>query len=452
MSAHGNEAEPLLPLESQITRGQLFRLTAVGGLTLFASPLASAASAATKLGLEANNDTGGVTGAEIRKVLGLGEKGLGGGTTFQLGAVLALTGSGSFYGDVMSKGINLATAQITAAGGPTISVVYKDNKSGNAQAGTIAARELGIAGVHACLSSYVGDIGSMFPGIKQYKMLTLDGGGGTSDFGQGKPYFWGMRALEPDDDFIGALLYFKKTMPKVKRVQMIYIDQGPINSIVVGNFKKALAKTRLEFAGAEAYAIGSTDFSTALSHIKANNPDAIFGFLIGVDMGYFMKQLVNSGMGNMPIINSEYVPDAAKIAGSAFKNFMWAEDYFDAKHPRNPWSKLLVKSFRNRYHQDPELFAANYYEDTFAIWDLIRRVLAKGQDPNNGTNLQNALLAHPSFESVYGGTADTVGLLTLDKKLHKPTSRPLGVFSYNGGHIKQLASFGLGGKDFKILG
>ena len=127
--------------------------------------------------------TGGVTGDQIKKVPGLGDQNLGTGIHFKLGIVLALTGLGSYYGRIQGNGAKLAVAQIKAAGGPDIELVYKDHKSADAQAGARASRELGIAGVSAVLTSYVGDIGAMFPGLAQYKMLALDGGGGTSDFG-----------------------------------------------------------------------------------------------------------------------------------------------------------------------------------------------------------------------------------------------------------------------------
>ena len=190
--------------------------------------------------------TGGVTGEQIKQVLGLDgkdAKALGTGLHFKLGIVLALTGPGSYYGRIQGSGAKLAVAQIKAAGGPDIELIFKDHKTADAQAGARATRELGIDGVPAILSSFVGDIGAMFPGVAQYKMLTLDGGGGTSDFGQRKPFFWGMRAIEPDDDFIGALKYWKATDPKVKRVSLVYFDQGPANEIVINNFKKALAET-----------------------------------------------------------------------------------------------------------------------------------------------------------------------------------------------------------------
>src|SRR6185436_19389798 len=72
-------------------------------------------------------------GAALLEALGLksGPE-LGGGKTWQMGSVLALTGNGSFYGKTMSRGIDLAVKHIKAAGGPDIKVTYWDHKSGDA--------------------------------------------------------------------------------------------------------------------------------------------------------------------------------------------------------------------------------------------------------------------------------------------------------------------------------
>ena len=400
---------------------------------------------------DATSGTGGVTGDQLKNVLGVKpDEKLGTGMKFKLGIVLAMTGPGSYYGRIQGNGAKLAVAQIKAAGGPDIELVYKDHRSADAQAGARAAKELGIDGVPAVLSSYVGDIGAMFPGIRQYKMLTLDGGGGTSDFGQGKPFFWGMRAIEPDDDFIGALKYWKATDPNIKRVSLVYFDQGPANEIVLKNFNTALKDTGLELASTELTTIGATDYSATIARLKSTNPDAIFLFGTGVDPGYFMKQLVNAGS-KVPVIGSEYITDAAEVAGSAFDNYMFATDWFDAARPSNPWSKLFLNSYVKEFNLQPEINAANYYEDTFAIWELIRRVLAKGGNVDSGEELQTALLADPRFKSVYGGSATELGVIALDTSSHSVKQRPLGVYKANGGKPFPVATFDLGGANFQLV-
>ena len=66
---------------------------------------------------------GGDIGADARpRMLGIEEASAGKGKTIELGAVLALTGTGSFYGKTMSRGLDLAAKHIAAAGGPTFNV------------------------------------------------------------------------------------------------------------------------------------------------------------------------------------------------------------------------------------------------------------------------------------------------------------------------------------------
>jgi branched-chain amino acid transport system substrate-binding protein len=413
----------------------------------FMSFLLACGSAAAQ---DATTGTGGVTGDQINKVLGLDGKNAAKGVHFKLGIVLALTGPGSYYGRIQGNGAKLAVAQIKAAGGPDIELVYKDHKSADAQAGTRAAKELGIDGISAVLTSYVGDIGAMFSGLKQYKMLGLDGGGGTSDFGQSKPYFWGMRAIEPDDDFIGAFKYWKATDSKVKRVSLVYFDQGPANVIVIANFKKALADAGLEFASAELTTIGATDYSTTLSRLKGVAPDAVFLFGTGVDPGYFMKQFVNAEM-DVPVIGSEYISDAANVAGPAFDKYMFSTDWFNPEKPANPWSKLFLDSYVKEFGLQPEINAANFYEDAFAVWDLIRRITAKGGNIGSGEELQKALEVDPKFQSVYGGNDSEIGSIELDTTTHTAAKRPLGVYMSNGGKPKPVATFDLGGANFQLV-
>src|SRR4029077_4156951 len=159
----------------------------------------TAAGGAATTGGAASGDVG----ATLAKLLEIDAATSGAGMEFKMGNVLALTGSGSFYGTTMTRGTDLAVEHIKAAGGPTINVKYYDHKSGDAAAGKQAITELGEAGYPAKLASYVDDLGAMLEGTAQYKMFTLDGGGGTSTFGQGQPFFWGTRAITPNDPMPG---------------------------------------------------------------------------------------------------------------------------------------------------------------------------------------------------------------------------------------------------------
>jgi ABC-type branched-subunit amino acid transport system substrate-binding protein len=168
-----------------------------------------------------------------------------------------------------------------------------------------------------CLASYGADIGAMLPGIEQYKMLTLDGGGGTGTAFQKKPYFYGTRAITPDDTFPGVYQYVTQKMPDKKKVLYVIWDLGDaVLKPSEDKLKAELAKHNMEYLGLETAPIGTNDFSTLLARLKQKNADILHLGLYGLDPGFFMKQFDTSGI-NAQIIGSEFTPDAAKVAGAA---------------------------------------------------------------------------------------------------------------------------------------
>ena len=85
------------------------------------------------------------------------------------------------------------------------------------------------------------------------------------------------------------------------------------------------------------------------------------------------------------------------------------------------------------------------------MWDLIRRVLAKGGDINSGVDLQDALMDDPTLASVYGGDENEVGTFAMDPETHSVVRRQMGVFEYKDGEVTTLALFNIGGEDYEKM-
>lgn len=389
--------------------------------------------------------------AEIKKFLvPYDEKNSGKGLKIDLGLQLAFSGSGSYFGRVMATGAKLGAKHIEALGGPTFNLIEKDHKTGDPQAGVQTTRELGLANVPALLSSYTAVLGAILPGVEQYKMMTFDGGGGTSTFAQGKPYFWGTRAITPNDTWPGMFKYVTSKLPKVKSIGSVQWDLGENNQINIDALKKQVEIAGLQMGAVELTAVGATDYSAAIQKVKSKKPDALLLGIFGDDIGVFMKQFATSGL-NIPVIAAEYTDSSAKVAGSAYEGLYMAFDYFDAEKPPNGWSEIFINEYRAANKNTfPDYYAANYYEDIFGVWDVVRRVLAAGGDPKSGEQLEKAWETKLEFPSVYGGDATTAGTMQCSPDTHSVTKRPMTISVYKNEKVKPLAYFDIGGIDYKL--
>ncbi len=396
---------------------------------------------------------GGDVGADLAKLLNIDAATAGKGQTIDLGAVLALTGTGSFYGKTMTRGLDLAKKHIKAAGGPDFNYIYLDHKSGDAAAGQAAITELGSKKVPAKFASYVDDLGAMLAGTAQYKMFTLDGGGGTSIFGQGQPYFWGTRAITPNDPLPGLFKYLKETAPDAKTVGVVGWDIGdPNNGIVKEDILKKIADGGYEFNNLyELVPVGGQDFSQVLPKVADNEPDILLVSNYGQDPGSFANQAATAGLKAIRI-GFEFTPDGLNASKGTYDSdgYTFAYDYFDAKNPISPLAKTFVTEFNAEYGEDPDFYAANFYENALVMWEVIRRVIKGGGDIKDGDALDKALQTNLTVVSVYGGDASTVGSYTLDPTTHSVIKRDMGVFEYKGGTVTPKAFFGIGGEGYKL--
>ena len=426
------------------------------------TPTTSATTAAPSSGTTAapsSATTGGgapsgSAGQQLATMLKIDPSGKNGkGVTWQMGAVLALTGNGSFYGKTMSRGIDLAVKHIAAAGGPNIKVIYKDHKSGDPQAGIQAMTELGTSHVPAKLASYADDLYVMLPLTAKYKCFTLDGGGGTGTSAQGKPYFWGCRAITPNDTLGGLFKYIKAKTPSVKTIGIAGWDVGAASdAATLATSKKAIADAGLTYNGLyELFPPNTTDYSATLSKISAKEPDVLLLGVYGQDPGFFINQAQTASL-KSTVYGFEFTPDGVNASKGAYDNAGWnfTYDYFDPASVPNPLGKLFVSEFTSAYGTPPDFYAANYYEDTLGMWDLMRRVLAKGGDINSGAALEAEMVANPSLTTVYGGTATTIDTFTCDPVTHTPTKREMGVFRYQHKKVTPLAYFNIGATDFRL--
>ncbi len=410
------------------TSGRFVALVAV-----FMLVMAACASTAKDTGTAATTATTATTATDadvmstetISEIFATNGKSVSG-ETLNLGMLLAMTGQGSFFGDVMSKGAELAAKQIEASGGPTFSIAIADHESGLVPPAVNGTRRMiSQDKISALETSYGAPSEAIIPIIQENKVLTFNGGGASP--GQlNQDYLWMTRMLFAYDPADGALAWIAKNYPDAKRLAVIGTEE---NGVETWKEKVPRIWPELQDGGEvvaqEIHDVGLTDFSTLIARVKSANPDVIFTVSFGNDLGYIVKQFREANV-EVPIMGIEFTEQACEIAGAAYDTYFFATDFYDVNN-ENPWNQAYVKANRAEYGEDPEYYGANYYEMTYILWQLMRRVEESGGDPTSGEELQSALEANPVFYSVYGGGPDKVGQMEFNLEDHTIT-KPMGVF------------------------
>jgi branched-chain amino acid transport system substrate-binding protein len=421
------------PSVSVSRRGFLQSTAAVSGMALLV------ACGGSDSGSSAPIDTSKVdssVGGGLTDIFGPGGKEGGSEVTLAAGMLLAVTGQGSFFGKVMSQGAKLAAAQIKSADGITYDVKVADHKSGDVPTAISAMRQMVTQDkIKILQTSYGAPSEAIVPQIAQGKVLSFNGGGSSP--GQvGKDFLWQTRMIFGDDPCPGALAWIAQQFPDATKLAIVGTKE---NGVLGASTIAPAAWTTLTggtVVANEQHDVGATDFSSIIARIKSTSPDAILTFSFGDDVGYLVKQLREANV-SVPVMGIEFTEQAATVAGDSYDTYNFATDFYDPKNP-NPWNVIFAKGYSDTYGEDPEYYGANYYEEVFFVWELVRRVLADGGDPTDTTALQDALIADPTFKSLYGGDAAATGEVTFNPDDHT-ISKPMGVFSVKGGVPTKVA-------------
>ena len=360
--------------------------------------------------------------------------------TIKLGMLLAMTGPGAFYGQVMSRGAQGAVDGINRAGGIggyKLELVIEDHKSGDADAGVSGARKmLDVDKVPVILTSYSAPTLAIQPLAVEKKVLLLNGGGVGSAL-IGKAGLYNTRMLSSQT--APFVIQWAVDRLKAKRVATLFWNDAAGQGVNAA-IRETCAKAGCQVVAQEPHDIGAKSYTTQLARIKAARPDVVALGSFGDDVGYILNQARAYGV-TAPIVGIEWTPNADKIGGKAMAGYVIAVDRFDPEGS-DAKTKAFVEAYRAAHKDAPEFYAANYYEHVqFILQPLIKRVVDRKGDPSKPgeilAEMERALKEGFAFQSVYGGDMKLLGDGTAVK--------PLGVFEVRDGKLTLVGRI-VGGK------
>jgi branched-chain amino acid transport system substrate-binding protein len=354
--------------------------------------------------------------------------------TLKLGMLLAMTGSGSFYGQVMSRGAQVAVDQINREGGASgypLQLVIEDHRSGDADAGVSGARKLmDIDGVPMILTSFSAPTLAIQPLAAEKKVLLLNGGGVGAAL-VGKKGLYNTRMLSTQ--LVPFVVEWATQDMAARRIATAFWNDAAGQGINTA-INDACGRLACQVVAQEPHDLGAKTYSAQLARIKAARPDVLILGSFGDDVGYIVNQARAQGLDN-PILGVEWTPNAQKVGGQAMEGYIAVIDRFEPGGGDQA-TRAFVEAYRTAYGETPEFYAANYYELVqFVLRPLIQRAVERGDDPTQPgpllQEMEKAVAEGSMFQSVYGGEMQFAADGTVTK--------PAGLYRVQGDELALVA-------------
>lgn len=326
---------------------------------------------------------------------GAGTKAAEGGKVAKIGFLNGVSGSVASYGLAEKEGFDLAVEEVNREGKIHFDVEMVDTK-GNVQQCVSAAQKMiadkKVLVVGPLISGEYKAVGPLF---QQAKIPLL--GAATTAEGLIEIGDYMFRNCVPESQNIPQTVQKTHKLLGYRTVAVLYSNNNEHQVSAYKTFVKALEAEGVAIVETETFADKDTDFSAQLTKIQAANPDAVVVAGYYQEGGLILKKMREMGM-NQPVLgdNGFVSPELVKIAGAAADNVyvssMWSADRASQA------TKDFVKHFKEKYHHDPDNFAACAYVSV----KLAAKAMEDAGTTTDAKKIRDALANVKNFESAVG--------------------------------------------------
>lgn len=297
-----------------------------------------------------------------------------------IGAHFELSGNVANYGKSTYNGVQMAIDEINAKGGingKKIKLVQGDNKSEPAEAGNIATKLItkdkavvligpATSGCVAASSPIAtsNKVPLMAP-VATAPMITVEKDGKV------KPFIFRACFIDPFQGKVMAT-FADKTL-KLKQVAIFFDSSSDYSKGLSEVFTKTLEGTGGKIVAKEAFLAKDVDFKSALTKIKATNPEALYVPAYYEEVSKIVKQAREVGL-TCPILGSDGwdSPKLAEIAGGAALNNTYFCSAYSAQD-KDPNVQNFIKAYKEKYKTEPDNFSIHGYDAALVVAEAIKK-------------------------------------------------------------------------------
>lgn len=327
-----------------------------------------------------------------------------GSDSVRVGVFVDLTGQTSSFGQSTKNGIELAVAEINAAGGVNgkqITLIVEDDQGRPEQAKTVVSKLINQDKVHAVLGE-VASTNSLAaaPVAQESKIPMITPSSTNPKVTEIGDYVSRVCFIDP---FQGSVMAkFAANSLKAKTAAIFGDVNSDYSKGLTRYFEEEFTKLGGKVVAKEAYTQTDPDFKGQLTKIRSLNPDVIYVPGYYSQVGIIAKQARELDI-TAPLLGGDGwdSPQLWKLGGSALAN-TFISNHYSSDNPA-PEIQKFVEAYRAKFGAVPDSLAALAYDAAKILADAIER--AGGVDPEK---LKDAINSTKGFAGV-------TGTITLDE-------------------------------------
>ena len=292
------------------------------------------------------------------------------GNSIKIGSIGPLAGPVAVYGVECKNGIDLAVAEINAAGGVNgqlLEVIAEDDE-GNPEKSVSAYKKLvtkdGVKFIIGSLTS--GCTQAITQSAQAQKVVQIAPAATAPAITDAGNYIFRACFIDPFQGTVGGK--FSAENLNAKTAAILY-DIG--NDYSVGlkeNFVKEFERLGGKVLATESYNTGDKDFNAQITKIKNVTPDVIYLPDYYGTVALIAKQLRAQGI-STPIVGADGWDGLTENAGEEVLNGFYSNHY--AIDSDSEAVKKFVAAFKEKYSKVPNSFAALGYDSVYMLKDAL---------------------------------------------------------------------------------
>ncbi|AET56933.1 putative high-affinity branched-chain amino acid ABC transporter, amino acid-binding protein [Paenibacillus terrae HPL-003] len=301
-----------------------------------------------------------------------GTSGQASGDTIQIGLSAPISGTEAQYGEAYKNGAGLAVKEINDAGGingKKVELVIQDDKGDAGEAVNVANKFTSNKDILAVVGHFNSSATlAAAPIYNKNKIVEVAPSSSAPGVTNAGDYTY--RVITTDAFQADYLAKWSKELG-YKKVALIY-EQTDFGLGLLDVYKDAAPKNGVQLVANEAYVPGTKDFSTILTKIKEQQPDAIFigGFYNEAALVAQQAQKLNLKTDFIGV-DSLYSGALLELGGQSVEGFKLIGFFYPGGS--NAEANKFAKAYEAAYSKQPDNHAAYAYDAASVILDAIKK-------------------------------------------------------------------------------